>query len=271
MTDWNVYVEYDAPDTSPEVYGDLFEALSAHAPGVGPAPNGNLSLRLTLEADQAHQAVAEALTIAAAAVHDLGLHGAVVGIEVLTEAEFDRRQTEPAVPDLAGTAEAAAIIGVSKTLVKRLITKGALNPVQHLAAGPVFVAAAVQAYADKKHNRTTNRPLDKLDLSPAERDLLALLNASADQTTPPATTTLPAADHVIAEVYDNARIRIHRDPDDHLVTNALTSLVEHKLVRTRRLYRHERETGNTHDAVVTVLPKGRRHAPTPINNTEATM
>jgi hypothetical protein len=185
----------------------------------------------------------------------------VVGIEVVTETELDRRQAEPLVPELAGFSEAAAILGVAKQQVDRLVNRGDLKPAQNLAAGPVFAADTVRTYSAKEHNRAIGRPVTDLGLSATERSLLALLAASVGgQGAPAATSELPAPDEIIAAVYDDARIRVHLGSPTSPLAAALDALSEHKLVRTRDLYRTERESGDPQDAVVTVLPKGHRHA-----------
>ncbi|MEV6421797.1 hypothetical protein [Streptomyces sp. NPDC051662] len=261
MTDWSVYAEYGVADTSPEVYSELFEALIDHAPGVGPAANGNLSLRLMIEADSALEAVAEAVRIAERALRDLGAATTPVGIEVVTETELDRRQAEPLVPELSGIAEAAGIIGVHKQQVDRLVNRGDLKAVQTLAAGPVFVTDTVRRFAEKEHTRRIGRPVADLGLSPVERSLLNLLATAADnQTQQP--RELLVHDQVVANVDADARVRLHFGPNDNNLVSALDTLSRHKLVRARKLTPAERATGDPQDTVVTVLAKGRRHAST---------
>ncbi|MFE2640145.1 hypothetical protein ACFXKF_36275 [Streptomyces scopuliridis] len=259
MTDWSVYAEYGVTDTSTEVYSELFEALIDHAPGVGPAANGNLSLQLMVEADSALEAAAGAAKIAERALRDLGATATLVGIEVVTEAELDRRQAEPLVPELSGIAEAAGIIGIHKQQVARLVNRGDLTAVQTLAAGPVFVADTVRRFAEKEHTRRIGRPVADLGLSPVERSLLNLLAAAADKAERPATPELPAADQVIVGVTTDSRVRLHLGADANTLAGALDTLSRHKLVRTRDLTRAEQATGDPQDTVVTVLAKGRRH------------
>ncbi|MFI1189250.1 hypothetical protein [Streptomyces californicus] len=260
MASWSAYAEYKATHTSPDVYGELFDALTEHSPGVGPAPNGNLSLRLMIRADTALDAASEAVALADSALHEIGLSPALIGIEVVTEAELDRRQDEPCVPELAGIAEAADILGVHKQQVDRLVGRGDLQPVQTLAAGPVFAADAVRRYGEKRQSRRIGRPVADLGLSPIERDLLNLLATAS--TDPKASTGshLPGPDQIIAEVHSDSRVRVHLGAETSPVTNALTTLTRHKLVRVRKLTLAERATGDPNDAVVTLLAKGQRHA-----------
>ncbi|MFI1765159.1 helix-turn-helix domain-containing protein [Streptomyces sp. NPDC020800] len=258
MITTNVYVEFGAHSVSPEHYGDLMEALADHAPGVGPAANGNLSARLFVNAETVLDALAQAVKITSHAVRGLGLPDTIVGVEALTEAEFERREAEPQVPELAGVTEAAAILDVHKQQIARLVERGELVPVQDLAGGSVFAAAMVRTYAEKKHSRRIGRPVKDLGLSPAEHALLDALVTSAREGTP--ASTVSALNEALVEVFPDARIRMHYGPHTPDLTSALDRLVDHKLVRTRSLTKAEQKEGNTSDLVVTVLDKGARHA-----------
>ncbi|EGX58491.1 hypothetical protein SZN_17682, partial [Streptomyces zinciresistens K42] len=80
---YGVYVEFDTADVAPEAYEALFDALHDQHGAVGPAPNGNLSVRLTVEADSVTQAVTRGIEYAqaAAAQHDIASN-TVIGAEV---------------------------------------------------------------------------------------------------------------------------------------------------------------------------------------------
>lgn len=259
MAAWSAYAEYNATDTPPELYSELFDALIEHSPGVGPGPSGNLSLRLMIEADSALEAASKAVALADTALRQLDFSPTLVGIEVVTEAELDRRQDEPRVPELAGIAEAADILGVHKQQVDRLVGRGDLQPVQTLAAGPVFAADAVRSFAEKRQSRRIGRPVADLGLSPIERDLLSLLATASTEPEASTGSQLPGPDQIVAEVYSDSRVRVHLGATSP-VTNALTTLTRHKLVRVRKLTVAERATGDPDDAVVTLLAKGHRHA-----------
>ncbi|MFI1530886.1 hypothetical protein [Streptomyces griseus] len=260
MPPWSAYVEYKATHASPDVYGELFDALIEHSPGVGPAPNGNLSLRLMIQADTALDAASEAVAIADSALHKIDLSPTLIGIEVVTEAELDRRQDEPCIPELAGIAEAADILGVHKQQVDRLVGRGDLQPVQTLAAGPVFAAKALRSYGEKRQSRRIGRPVADLGLSPIERDLLNLLATASTEPKASTGSHLTETDQLIAEVYSDSRVRLRLGSDTSPLSDALTTLSQHKLVRIRRLTLAEKATGDPDDAVVTLLAKGHRHA-----------
>ncbi|WP_274036584.1 hypothetical protein [Streptomyces sp. MMBL 11-1] len=260
MAAWSAYAEYNATDTPPELYSELFDALIEHAPGVGPSPNGNLSLRLMIQADSALDAASETVALANLALGQIGLSLTLVGIEVVTEAELDRRQAEPCIPELAGIAEAADILGVHKQQVDRLVGRGDLQAAQTLAAGPIFAADTVRRFAEKRQSRRIGRPVADLGLSPIERDLLNLLATASDELERSSSSELPNPGQIIAEVYSSSRFRVHLGADADLLTDALCTLSRHKLVRTRKLTLAEKTTGDRSDAVVTILAKGRRHA-----------
>ncbi|MEE1737024.1 helix-turn-helix domain-containing protein [Streptomyces sp. BE147] len=260
MNAWSAYAEYDATETPPELHSELFEALIEHAPGVGPGPNGNLSLRLMIQADSALKAASETVALADIALHKIGLSPTLVGIEVVTEAELDRRQAEPSIPELASIAEAADILGVHKQQVDRLVGRGDLPAAQTLEAGPIFAADTVRGFAQKRQSRRIGRPVADLGLSPIERDLLNLLATASDELKRLSSSELPNPDQIIAEVYSSSRFRVHLGADAGPLNDALSALSRHKLVRTRKLTLAERATGDRNDAVVTILAKGRRHA-----------
>nr|WP_024126213.1 hypothetical protein [Streptomyces sp. FR1]AHE38832.1 hypothetical protein pFRL3_55 [Streptomyces sp. FR1] len=92
MQPFSVLVEFDTADVSPDTYEALFDALHDQHGAVGPAPNGNLSVRLTIEADSVAQAATRGIEYAqaSAAQHDIPPN-TVIGAEVVTEAERDRR------------------------------------------------------------------------------------------------------------------------------------------------------------------------------------
>ncbi|MFJ1662288.1 hypothetical protein [Streptomyces anthocyanicus] len=260
MAAWSAYAEYNATDTPPELYSELFDALIEHSPGVGPSPSGNLSLRLMIQADSALEAASEAAALADTALRTIGLSPTLVGIEVVTEAELDRRQAEPCIPELAGIAEAADILGVHKQQVDRLVSRGDLQAAQTLAAGPIFAADTIRGFAEKRQSRRIGRPVADLGLSPIERDLLNLLATASKEPKRSAASHLPNTDQIIAEVYSDSRLRVHLDTDTGPVTDALATLSQHKLVRTRKLTLAEKTTGDPSDSVVTLLAKGLRHA-----------
>ncbi|MFH0246377.1 hypothetical protein ACGRHY_29050 [Streptomyces sp. HK10] len=95
MPSYCVCVEFDNANASPDTYADLFDALQDVHGAVGPAPNGNLSARLTIEADSVLQAATLGIERTQSAITgQQGSPSNVTGVEVITEAERDRRLAE---------------------------------------------------------------------------------------------------------------------------------------------------------------------------------
>lgn len=83
MQPFSVYVEFDNADASPDIYEALHDALAEQHGAVGPAPNGNVSVRLTVLADSVIEAAALGIEHAEAAAAHHGIKpDAVIGIEV---------------------------------------------------------------------------------------------------------------------------------------------------------------------------------------------
>ncbi|MEU6979641.1 hypothetical protein [Streptomyces sp. NPDC046371] len=172
---WSIYVELSRRDAPDNLYDDLHEQLAAAHPAVGTAPNGNLSVRIFVEASTARQAIDTGLKTVSAAMKRLGSHDPVVGVEVMTEDELDRRNDEPVVPDLVGVGEIAEMFGVQRARAAQLTSRDDFPPpVAQLKAGPVYVKEQVEAFG-RRWDRRGGRPLKPVHLTTVERDLLAAL------------------------------------------------------------------------------------------------
>ncbi|MEE1838089.1 hypothetical protein [Streptomyces sp. SP17KL33] len=158
MLRWSVYVEYDArvPDEAHDAAADHLTDFHA---AIATAPNGNFAVQLSVEAPTIERAEHRALAVTEAAV--VAVHGrtAIVGLEVMTEDEFERRIREPLpLPELAGRAEVAAILSevtgrsISPTRAGQIMrTQRFLShaPImQELASGPVCLAYQVRHFAE---------------------------------------------------------------------------------------------------------------------------
>lgn len=274
MTDsptYSVYVEFAVPDAPADLYEALLDTLLErhpdNGPALGPSDNGNLSMRLFIDAGSVVDAVNRGIEYAQAAAMTQDITpDAVIGAEVVTEAELDRRNAQPLVPELAGVTEAADIVGVTKQQISSLANRMPLrrHVVQELAAGPVFLADGVRTYAATEHNATRGARISDLGLSPAERAVLKFLHAmaaglpwSADT---PAEHSAGQALH-FEQVLDEGRLRVHpRSAGDLDLEAILGRLVEHRLLKTRKPYRAEQLPGHDTDIVITITDKGRRHA-----------
>ncbi|MFE1383507.1 hypothetical protein ACFW6S_31630 [Streptomyces sp. NPDC058740] len=172
---WSIYVELDRRDAPDDLYDDLHEQLAAAHPAVSTAPNGNLSVRIFVEASTARQAIDTGLKTVSTAAKDLGVTAPVVGVEALTETELDRRNDEPVIPNLVGVGEIAELLNVSRGRVGQLAARDDFPPaVAHLKSGPVYIKEQVQAF-ERRWDRKGGRPLKAVHLTGLERDLLAAL------------------------------------------------------------------------------------------------
>ncbi|MFJ6752403.1 hypothetical protein ACIQNI_30090 [Streptomyces sp. NPDC091266] len=267
QTSYNVRVEYDVSELPPDtIISAVHEDLSRYDASVGSSPAGGLTVRLFLEADSPVDAGARGVEYVQGALlkHEI-YPDKMSGFEVLTEDEFDRQQALPLVPELAGMAEVAHITGNTKQRASQL--RPALEPylVQELASGPVYLAEGVRRFADKEYNRTPGVRRTEIPLSPLERALLETLAATSFGTEVPS----PAAGHQVAAgaiegvVGNGHQLHLHAQPDDSDIAVALEGLLEHGLVRTRRIYKKEMvdlDAGHEEDLVVSLTGKGERHS-----------
>ncbi|MEU5423500.1 hypothetical protein [Streptomyces sp. NPDC020667] len=259
---WSVCIELDSSDPTAETIEALHQALTPHAPSVGQAPSGKLSVRLFVEADDAPEANTVALGLVTAAAHEHGVNDRVTGIQVMTEDELDRYIASSPVPPLAGITEIATICDTSSKQRAKQLTelKGFPAPVQTLAAGPVYIA---QQVAHWNTNRSRSRWPAPAQLTEAERAvLLALVAAGRGEELPDTTDVQQRTIHAVEETYSPTHMRLHLVPsvtDD--ILQALSALSDKSLVTTRQP--PQKITSNAEhkdDTIVAITPKGQRRA-----------
>lgn len=176
---WSVYVELAARDMPDSVIEELCERLVDREPAVGIAPNGNLSARVWIDTATARQAADIALKEVAAAAKGAGAGQTIVGFELLTEEELDRRNAEPLVPELVGVSEIAEMLGVGRQRAAQLTQRDDFpSPVAHLKAGPVFLKDQVRGF-EARWDRHGGRPIKPVQLTDADRRLLDYLLMAA--------------------------------------------------------------------------------------------
>lgn len=159
--DWSAYVEYDASNLPPEVYEHILDAVLPHEGTPTTTSTGNLALYLTVTAATTERAITQALHITGSIVRAVYGQCAVTGIEIMTAAERDRRNAEPAtVPELAGRAEVATLLGVTPQRASQITRtahfRASVQTVAELAATPVYLADQIRAFA--RLPRTPGRP-----------------------------------------------------------------------------------------------------------------
>ncbi|GJF30300.1 hypothetical protein KNE206_30000 [Kitasatospora sp. NE20-6] len=92
--DWSVLVELDATNVSDDTHDEVLTTLSTHAANTTTAGNGNFAAILSVTAAGPIEAAQAAVDlILSAAPAELG-DRRVVGLEVVTEAEQERRNAQ---------------------------------------------------------------------------------------------------------------------------------------------------------------------------------
>lgn len=114
-------VELDVrlPDEGPSDV--MIERLARWNAAVGRSPAGRLDTQLSIEAESIRHAteIAQLVVLDAARAAGYG-DVAPVLIEVMTEAEFERQQAAPPVPELVDAGQASKILGVTRQRVVQL-------------------------------------------------------------------------------------------------------------------------------------------------------
>ncbi|MER6655065.1 hypothetical protein ABT248_31560 [Streptomyces sp. NPDC000971] len=233
---WSVYVELAARDVADSVIEELCERLADCEPAVGIAPNGNLSARVWVDSGTARQAVDIALRKVTAAARTAGAGQTVVGVELLTEEELDRRNDEPAVPELAGVSEIADMLGVGRQRATQLAKRDDFPPaVAQLKAGPVFLTSQVKGF-EARWDRHGGRPIKPVTLTAPEKQLLGyLMEASATSSSGPVRASLPDRDQETrtAELTvsrHDGHVRAVYDSRLHTVSESIRTLRRERLV-----------------------------------------
>lgn len=123
-TSYNARVDLDRP--APAGHDDewtdrAIDGLRGFSPAVSRGLHGGASIDFTLPADDVRQAVTIALSLTA----DIADGADIVGLELLTTVEFDRRAGAH-MPALLSVSEAAERLGVSRQAVLQRIDTGSL-------------------------------------------------------------------------------------------------------------------------------------------------
>lgn len=160
---WSVNVKAAGPrDADPvdsDDVGDLLAALADQA-AVGGGGGHQYDVRLSVEAPDARSAAAAAADLVARAAADVGLPDwLVVRLEAITDEELDADLATSALPALVGVTEVGQMLGVSRQRAWALATRRSdfPRPAMEVAAGPLWLAAAVEAF-DRRWARQTGRP-----------------------------------------------------------------------------------------------------------------
>ena len=155
-----------------EATDDLLEALAPYSAAAS-AGAATMTLQLTVSAKTLVGATAAATRVVAEAFAQIQRARqlrSILGGEVLTIEELERRLTEPPLPELIGVAELAGLLDVTKQRVSYLAkgTAGFPKPFATLAAGPVWLKPTVTRFVETWERRPRGRP-KKSEQSAAER------------------------------------------------------------------------------------------------------
>lgn len=162
MAEYAAHITTDVGEVTDDQLDDLVDALAPVA-GVPSMLGGRLSVQLTVEADALLYAHTVAYGDVLAACSEAGLADVeIVGVEVLTAAEFERQQDgPPPVDDLVSTVQAGRILGVSRQRILQLSANHSNfpEPVNLGTRGLYWSAAALRrfdatwdrSFAPKRH------------------------------------------------------------------------------------------------------------------------
>ncbi|MFE9121523.1 hypothetical protein [Streptomyces sp. NPDC007172] len=254
---WSIYVELGRCDAPDDLYDDLHDRLATAHPAVGTAPNGNLSVRIFVEASTARQAVSTGLEAVSTALKDLHVTAPVVGVEAITEAELDRRNTEKDIPALAGVGEIAELFGVTRGRAGQLTKRDDFPPaVAQLKSGPVYVKDHVQAFG-QRWDRRGGRPPKPVALTEVERALLTTLrDADASHSRARVGRGPKGNDIVVTSGEGQAfvvRLEDTAGAEEQVLHKAIKKLAGEKLVNVT-------SASDRAELDVELTPKGEKHA-----------
>lgn len=94
MISWSIEVELDQKNVAPDAVDEMMEAMFEGYPAIGHAPNGNLSVRIFVMGATAQEAVSQGVLAVTKVAQANSLSTRVVGIDLVTEEELDRRLAE---------------------------------------------------------------------------------------------------------------------------------------------------------------------------------
>jgi hypothetical protein len=160
---WSVRVELAgaARDLDPDVVSDVLEALEDSA-AVASLSARSLGIRLCVDASEVLAAASKAAELVDAATRARGLSRSewpIVGIAVATMDDLADELAQPNAVPLAGVAELAAVLGVSKQRASELARSRTFpKPLVTLASGPVWAVAAVESFSRTWSRRPGPKP-----------------------------------------------------------------------------------------------------------------
>ena len=151
-TAWTVLRSYDLTP-SVETSDAWEDRLAPWSAVVSHEPGGGVSVTVHVSAESAQQALEDSAHVDAIA------GAAPIGLQVLTDAEHERRAASRVMPELMSSADVAHHLKVSRQRVHQLRSTTAFpEPLANLRGGPIWDAAAIRAFAST-WTRKPGRPL----------------------------------------------------------------------------------------------------------------
>lgn len=163
MTAWSVYIQVVHELEQPvigEIADELVDLLRPHSGSVSYDAQV-IAGRFDVRAADPGTALVKAHRVFAMALRKAKFpeDPHVIGAELETVEDQDRRLAESNVPSLVGVKEVASALGVSKQRVSELSRRPTFpHPIAVLAAGPVWDRHAIARYLDRWPRRRTGRP-----------------------------------------------------------------------------------------------------------------
>jgi len=161
QTRWQATVRF-AHDAT-KITEDQLDTLMAELPGYGIAAVSLtwMDVDLTVDASTLRQATETALRLARSAYDTAFGHASdPTRIAVLAEADHLAELARPKQEELAGIAEVAELLGVSKQRAGEVARTHPDFPeaIANLAAGPVYTRASIEAFEKRWERKRTGRP-----------------------------------------------------------------------------------------------------------------
>lgn len=163
--EWSVELKAEHAIPAPhlvDAMDDLLEALAPYSAAAS-AGAGTVTVRMTVAARSQSDAVETSmrrLVEGFAQANQIRHLRSIVGAEVETMEELDRRLQEPPLPEIIGVAELARMLRVTKQRVSYLAhaQTGFPRPFAVLAAGPVWLKPTLLRFVETWERRPHGRP-----------------------------------------------------------------------------------------------------------------
>lgn len=158
-TAWSARIDWIG-DQSDDALMDIAEAVHPHHGAVGSnTVTGLISIQISIDAPTLRQATDAALAIARDAAQAAGQRFTPARLEVIPEDVFHAEQNHPAIPELVGYAEIAAMAGVSRQRAREFPDLPDFPPaVAEPSTGPLRIRNQVAAWLSTRSRNPGRRP-----------------------------------------------------------------------------------------------------------------